>query len=274
MQRQRIVVLGAGYVGRAVAASAAQAGHEVWAVRRAAVTEAGGGVQWCRGDVTTGHIEGLPAALDVVVLTIAPGASGNYDTVYPPAAAAALVLARATGAARVVYTSSTGVYGGRDGVWVAEASPRRGAGAGNDALRRAEDVLLESGFPMHVLRVAGIYGPGRDPRSRFRDAQALAQRGEYWVNLAHRDDIVAAVRHVSGGAAAQRILNVSDGTPAQAAEICRWLARADGLDGAALHFTNDATPARNDQRVSNAALVSTGWRASYPSFREGFSTGC
>ena len=269
---QRIAVLGAGYVGGALARAAAAAGHEVWAVRRADVSGVGDGVHWRRGDVTSGEIDGLPAALDAVVLTVAPGGAG-YDAVYPPAAAHALALARASAAQRVVYTSSTGVYGGRDGVWVDEASARNGVGESNVALIAAEDVLLAGDVPTCVLRVAGIYGPGRDPRGRFRDASQLAQRGTAWVNLAHRDDVVSAVLHALAHGGPTRALNVSDGTPVQAAEVCRWLVSESGGDVSALQFTSDAAPARNDQRVSNAALLREGWQPTYPSFRDGFARG-
>lgn len=269
----RIAVLGAGYIGSAFATAAVRAGHAVWAVRRAAVDDTGDGVHWCRGDVTTGRIDGLPAALDAIVLSVAVGGSARYDDVYPPAAAHAVALARATGAHRIVYTSSTGVYGGRDGAWVDEASPRLGRGEGNAALVRAEDLLLGSGLPVHVLRIAGIYGPGRDPRGRFRDASALAQRGTVWVNLAHRDDIVAALLLAVGGQGVPAVANVADGTPVQGADICRWLVAQAGGDPAALQFTSDAPAARNDQRVRTALLVQAGWAPRHPSFREGFTTG-
>jgi hypothetical protein len=59
----------------------------------------------------------------------------------------------------------------------------------------------------------------------------------------------------------------------RAAQVARWLAEVEGRDPAALVFGNDATRSRNDQRVSNAALVATGWTPQYPSFRESFTRG-
>jgi nucleoside-diphosphate-sugar epimerase len=217
----------------------------------------------------------MPAALDGVVLAVAPsGPADSYDRTYPPAARAALALARASGAQAVIYTSSTGVYGGRDGAWMTEASPRAGDGPGNAALRAAEDALQESGMPgVTVLRVAGIYGPGRDPRGRFVDSARLPMRGEYWVNMAHQHDIVAAIVGSVEHAGPPRVLNVADGTPTRAADIARWLAAVRGADPAALAFTDSGAPSRSNQRIANAALVATGWRARYPSFREGFTSG-
>lgn len=271
----RVAVLGAGYIGSAVASDAARDGHRVWAVRRSAIPSTEDGVTWLRGDLGAAPITGMPEALDAVVLTVAPSsAADGYDATYPPAAAAALALARATNARALIYTSSTGVYGGRNGEWVDETSPRAGAGDGNRALIAAEDLLLGADWNgVTILRVAGIYGPGRDPRMRMRNAQALAQRGEYWTNLAHRDDIVAAVLHVATTAPDARVRNVSDGSPTRAADVARWLTAAAGGAAESLVFGNDQQRSRNDQRVSNAALLASGWAPRYPSFREGFTSG-
>lgn len=272
---RRIAVLGAGYIGSALAATASAQGHTVWAVRRSAVEVPAAGVHWLRGDVAAGAVDGLPEALDAVILTVAPShGTGTYDTTYPPSVRGALALARATGARSLLYTSSTGVYGGRDGAWVTESSARRGDGAGNAALIAAEDILLDSGQPgTSVLRVAGIYGPGRDPRGRMRNPAMLPERGEYWTNLAHRDDIVAAALHVLRLPDAPAVLNVADGTPTMAADVTRWLTAEAGGNPDALTFGNDDSRSRNNQRVSNALLLGTGWSPIYPSFREGFSRG-
>ncbi|HYW31699.1 MAG TPA: NAD(P)H-binding protein [Gemmatimonas sp.] len=275
MQRHaRIAVLGAGYVGSALARAARKRGDDVWAVRRTPRSGKEDGVHWISGDLTAGRIHELPDQLDAVVLTVAPGGAGDYDATYPPAAQAAVALARASGARSLVYTSSTGVYGGRDGEWVTEASERRGAGPGNDALRAAEDIVMTSGLPRStVLRVAGIYGPGRDPRPRMMDAALLPERGEYWSNLAHREDIIAGILHTIGLREAPLVMNLSDGAPTLAADVARWLATQRGEDPDMLVFGNDAQRSRNNQRVSNARLVGTGWTPRYPTYREGFAHG-
>ncbi len=271
----RIAVLGAGYVGGALAHAASRREHDVWAVRRTVTDGTTDGVRWVRGDLTTDAVHGLPDTLDVVVLAVAPsrGADG-YAGTYPPAARAAVALATRSGARRLLYTSSTGVYGGRDGAWVSEESPRDGGGESNDALKAAEDIVLASGAALPtVLRVAGICGPGRDPRARMMAAESLPQRGEYWVNLAHRDDIVSALLHLMTVTTAPPVLNCSDGNPARAADIARFLVAQTGADAGQLRFTNDSTRSRNDQRVSSAALQATGWTPRYPSFRESLTTG-
>ncbi len=274
----RIAVLGAGYIGMAAARACAAAGAAVWAVNRSP-RAAGGGITPVVGDLASGSLtcespRGLPGALDAVILAVAPGGGDGYEATYPPAARAAVAVARASGARAVVYTSSTGVYGGRDGVPVDESTPRAGEGPGNRALIAAEDILLGAGLTgVTVLRVAGIYGPGRDPQARFAQPGLLPLRGEYWVNFAHRDDIVTAITGGLGYTGAPRVLNVADGAPETAAAIARWCAAARGIDPASLVFSGEGTPSRSNQRVVNAALAATGWRPQYPSFREGFASG-
>lgn len=271
---RRIAVLGAGYVGTAVARALVAAGDTVWAVRRTA-RPTNDGITWLAGDLATGAVEGLPGQLDAVILSVAPsGGTDRYEDTYPPAARTALAIATATGARALGYTSSTGVYGEQDGGWVEESTPRRGAGQGNGALIEAEDTLLQSGRPgVTVLRVAGIYGPGRDPRGRYARPEMLPRRGQYWTNLAHQADIVSAILHALPYARAPRALNVSDGHPALAADVARWCAAERGINPDTLVFENDSPLGRSNQRVSNAALRATGWEPQFPSFREGFSHG-
>jgi len=264
-----IAVLGAGYVGMAAAAALAGAGARAWAVARRP-NEAPPGVTCLAADLGAGPPAGLPARLDAIVLTVGGGAADTYAATYPPAARAAVALAEATAARSLVYTSSTGVYGGKNGEWVDERSPRSGSGPGHAALCEAEDLLLSSGLAgVTVLRVAGIYGPGRTICPRYADPSRLPLRGGCWVNLAHRDDIVAAIRLALGHRGAPRVLNVCDGAPATAAEVARWCAGSRGEDPDALVFSCDDPPSRSNQRVSPATLAGLGWRPRYGSFRDG-----
>lgn len=269
----RVAVLGAGYLGQAIADAAAAAGAEVWAVRRNPPRETSS-IHWLAADVAAGDLDALPARLDLLVLTVAPGAGSSYASTYLPAARRALELARRSDIPALVYTSSTGVYGGEGGAWVDEESPRAGGGEGSAVLIEAEDLLLQSGRAgVTILRVAGIYGPGRDPRARYAMSSRLPMRGEYWVNLAHRDDIVSAVQQVAAWRGAPRALNCADGSPTRAADIARWVAEQRGIDPATLGFGNESERSRSNQRVSSAALRGAGWSPRFPSFREGFTDG-
>jgi nucleoside-diphosphate-sugar epimerase len=262
----RVAILGAGTVGLTVARLLIARGDQVLAVRRTPQPPEPH-LTWLTADLQHLMPSDVPGPLDAVVLCVAPSGSDTYGSTYPPAVRTALALA----AKHLVYTSSTGVYGGREGESMTETSPRRG---GPPELLEAEDLLLTSQHSgITVLRVAGLYGPGRDPRGRYRDAARLPNGGEHWVNLVHHHDVASAILQVLPWTGAPRVLNLSDGSPTLAREVCRHLAQVEGRDPKSLTFPPTAPSARSNQRIDTTALRSTGWSPRYPSFREGFAHG-
>ncbi|MDR0901658.1 MAG: NAD-dependent epimerase/dehydratase family protein [Opitutaceae bacterium] len=198
----------------------------------------------------------------------------------------------------LVYTSSTSVYPQTGGAVVDEDAPCDARAAGSGGGERAfgtgtthdehAALLLEAerlALAMHaegaaravtVLRLAGIYGPGRH---RLLDelragADELPGRGDYFLNLVHRDDAAGAIWAAFSRAAARRILNIADDSAATRGEICGWLARQLGrpaprFSGVAAGGRRAALP--NRLVASHRAREQLGWRPSYPTFREGFA---
>jgi nucleoside-diphosphate-sugar epimerase len=273
------LLLGAGYVGTALARTLAAAGDHVVAVRRRGASgDAMPGVTWLAGDARAPEtLRDLPARADTVVLTAAPTGDRGDDHAgtYPPLARAGLTLARRLGAGVVAYTSSTGVYGRTDGAWVPEDTPCQPRSPESRALVDAESVLLAAGdVRPAVLRVAGIYGPGRTAMARFRDPSRLAARGEYFTNFAHRDDIVAALMTVLAHAEAPSVCNCADGAALTALEVSRVVHALEGRPWPVpLVFADDAATGvpRSNQRVPAERLRALGWTPRYPSVREGFA---
>jgi nucleoside-diphosphate-sugar epimerase len=264
----RVVILGAGTIGLQLARRLIDRGDEVVAVRRAPGS-AQPGLTWLAADLQRFDAGLITGPVDAVVLTIAPGAGDSYAATYPPAARTAVELARRHGARQLIYTSSTGVYGEREGGVVTEESPRRGGPA---ELLDAEDLLLGAGLAgTTVFRVAGLYGPGRDPRPRYRDPALLPSGGRHWVNLVHHEDVAAALEHALAWSGPPRVLNLSDGAPTLARDVCLNLAAVEGRSPETLVFPETAPSARSNQRVDVTALRASGWAPKYPSFREGFS---
>lgn len=131
---------------------------------------------------------------------------------------------------RIVYVGTSGVYGDCGGDWVAEDRPP--CPDTDRAHRRlaAERALMQWSETGVILRVAGIYGPGRLPIERVRERRPVLAAAEApWTNRIHVDDLVAtllaaATRGWPGGA-----YNVADGAPAKAGALERELARQLGL---------------------------------------------
>lgn len=268
-----VAILGAGYVGMALARALADRGYEVYAVRRSP-QHALPGVWAVYGDLTRpDEITELPPRVDHFVLCVAPGIGrgDDYERTYLAGADGAVVLALRHGARSLLYTSSTAVYGVTDGSWVTEASPLQARSPRGRVLIAAEQHLSTFEGPVILLRVTGIYGPGRSAVKRYARIEDLPACGESWVNLVHREDLVGAITHLLKLPPARRVLNCSDGPPARAIDIARWLAKQRGTPlPAHIKFTRPDARPRSNQRVDSCALRALGWRPHYPSFREGF----
>lgn len=135
---------------------------------------------------------------------------------------------------RVVYISTTGVYGDCGGAWVDESWPPRPLTARSrrrlDAEQRLQDWAATSGGELVILRVAGIYGPDRLPLERIRAGQpVIAPEESPWSNRIHADDLVEICLAALERAPAGAIYNVSDGQPSTMTDYFDRIAAAAGL---------------------------------------------
>ncbi len=156
---------------------------------------------------------------------------------------------------RLVYLGTTGVYGDCGGDWVDETRPP--APAADRAHRRwdAEDTLRawsrESGAELILLRVAGIYGPGRLPLERLRQGLPLVREEEApWSNRIHITDLVEACVAAMERGAAGAIYNVCDGHPTTMTDYFLRVADAAGLPRPPL------IPLREAAREVSAGMMS------------------
>jgi nucleoside-diphosphate-sugar epimerase len=271
------LIAGAGYVGGALAAQLAREGHEVIAIRRnlAALPAT---VRGLAIDLTRPYT--LPADLppiDTVVLAL--GAGGRTPEAYTAAyVEAPRLLVAALDAAghrphRCVYTSSTGVFHQRGGAVVDETSPAVPTGFSGQALLAGEAVLAASGQPWTVLRLAGIYGPGR--ASLIGDVRTGTARYNptrpHWSSLIHRDDAVNAIALLLLELRDPEPLYLGvDTEPVPRETIIRWLCGRLGTDPDTLADPELPALTRGDKRCSCNRLLGAGMVFRYPSFREGY----
>ncbi|MDM7322697.1 MAG: SDR family oxidoreductase [Gammaproteobacteria bacterium] len=135
---------------------------------------------------------------------------------------------------RIVYISTSGVYGDCGGAWVDETRP---VNPGNDRSRRRVDAELQltdfaarHAIPLVILRVPGIYGPGRLPLSRIRRGDpVVCPRYAPWSNRIHADDLAAIAVRAAQDDAQSGIYNVSDDQPSSMTDYFYRLAEAAGL---------------------------------------------
>lgn len=299
---RRALILGAGWLGEALAAEWSGRGVAVTTVSRSprAVPSARTAArQHIACDLATiGNVRdpasdiGLPQAFadhDVVVAMVAPnsGRGDDHVSTYPSCARGAVRIAKTIGARALCWISSTGVYGYQDGREVTEASPRSATGGGNLALSDAEDAILAAAAPslaVGVLRVAGLYGPGRDPAPRYRNPHTLAGRGGHYLNLAWQSDVVRAIEYwlaaamasldapEKGSARVPHVLNVADGAPITLAECTRLVAEAEGrapVEVPPAPGGRELPPLRSNQRIRVDALRALGWEPEVPNLQAG-----
>jgi len=182
----------------------------------------------------------------------------------------------------VGYLSTTGVYGDWQGAEVDEESELRGAKGRNRRRIEAEAAWLalhaDKGLPVHVFRLAGIYGPGRSALDQVRagSARRVDKPGHLFSRI-HVDDIAATLEASMARPRPGRIYNVCDDEPAPAAEVtahaCRLLGvepppliplQAAELSPMALSFWED------NRLVSNRRLrEELGVALAYPNYRAG-----
>jgi nucleoside-diphosphate-sugar epimerase len=160
---------------------------------------------------------------DVLLVSIPPGNSGD-----PALAAFADVLA--AGHRRIIYLSTIGVYGDHAGSWVDEATPPLAVFDRTRMRLAAEQAWMDTGSGnVAILRLAGIYGPGRNALVTLRTgtARRIIKPGQVF-NRIHVDDIasaiMAAVRHQGGG-----IFNVCDDEPAPPQDVIAYAAQLMGV---------------------------------------------
>ena len=202
MTTRALAVVGTGWLGGAVVADCAGAGWDVLATYRGAGTreqiiQAGARpVPLDLPEETGAFLAQLPARWPVL-MTLPPGGRRLGAAATPRYLALLEALAPALAGRHVIYTSSTGVYGDARGP-TDEHCPRAPATDSGRAVAAAEDWLSERCYRLTILRLAGLYGPGRHP-GRFYGGRPdrPIPAADAPVNLVHRADAVAAVRAVA-----------------------------------------------------------------------------
>jgi len=182
---------------------------------------------------------------------------------------------------KFVYTSSTSVYGQTDGALMKETSPTEPASETGKVLVEAEKLLLgamaERKFPAVILRVAGIYGPGRGHLflQYLRNEAKIAGQGERLINMIQRDDLVGIIIAALKNGRPGEIYNAVDDEPVAQVHFFRWLSETLGKwmpPFAAELEDGDRKRGVTNKKVSNRRLkMELGYQFKYPTFRQGYT---
>jgi nucleoside-diphosphate-sugar epimerase len=280
----QVLIIGCGYVGMALASQLLRMGHVVFGLRRSPTSaEMLPGLKWLTGDVTRADtLRLIPQAFDWVVYCVSSshGTASDYQAVYLEGTRNVLHWLAAAPPRKFVYTSSTGVYAQNDGSIVDESSATIPLNDTSRILLATESTLLNNAqaktIPAVILRVAGIYGPGRGYwlRTFLKGAAEFEATGERWLNMIHRDDVAGAISAALEQGTPGQIYNASDSEPAQLLTVFQWLAATLERPMPRLVAEPADSPAKRgvtNKRISNRKLRETcGWNPRYPTFREGY----
>lgn len=277
------LIFGCGYLGLRVAELWQQAGDTVYAVTRSADRAAefrDRGLVPIIADICRPDSLGDLPRVDTVLFAVGYDRSSAQTIAQVYVGGLTNTLqALSESVQKFIYTSSTGVYGQADGCWVDETDVCHPTRPGGVACIEAERALLDHplGRRSVILRLAGIYGPGRIPRvKQLQSGQAIAAPSEGYLNLIHVDDaarvVLAAEARAPGGA----VYCVSDGQPVVRREYYERLARLTGSPPPTFAPPPPDSPASqragSSKRVRNERMLrDLHVRLVYPSYREGLA---
>ncbi len=275
----RLMIFGAGFSGLAIARE--MHGRAVWAggstrsqARFAALEQAGLSPFLFDGETLSDPLRQHLRSVTHLVQSIAPDDSGD-----PLLRLAGEDLRRLMPDLRwAAYLSTVGVYGDHEGRWVDEETrcrPVSRRSIWRDAaekcwLRRSEEMDL----PITVLRLSGIYGPGRNAFVNLQAGKArrIVKPGQVF-NRIHVDDIAGACLHLAAREAAG-IWNVSDDLPAPPQDVVLFASQLMGVEPPPeIEFEDaDLSPMGRSfygevKRVSNEKLKVSGYTFRYPDYR-------
>ncbi|WP_417765253.1 SDR family oxidoreductase [Spongiibacter tropicus] len=275
-EQKRLLIVGCGDIGSGVAEHFLQRGWQVQGLRRQ-TDKLPEGVSGIAADLSDPEsLAALPPlSADYVLMTLTPASytEDGYQRIFERAMSA-LLAAISPAPKRLLFVSSSGVYGQREHEWVDEDSPTEPPRFAGKSLLRGEQLALGSGTPCSVVRFTGIYGPGRfQMLKKVHNGECAPTEPLHYSNRIHRDDCVGFLCHLleraDAGEALEACYLASDDEPVAIQEVQRWL--ADQLD---VPYEQGGAPiARTgSKRCANRRLRESGYELRYPNYQKGFAT--
>lgn len=219
------------------------------------------------------------------LFTVYPGIRQIVDSVPPvrtsqdPAAGVKnlVTVVRGKPIEKVIYLSTTGVFGVRDGSIVTEETPAKPWNVQGEARWLSEQAYRAGGVPLTALRLPAIYGSDRGLLFSIRSGSyRLVGTGESWTNRIHVDDLARIIHRAFEQTELPPILCVSDDEPAQARDVARFICSREGLPMPGYVSEEDVLKGGgytmlSNQRVQNSLMKKVlGLSLQYPTYREGF----
>ena len=279
-----LFVFGLGFSGRTIAERHIGRGHHVAGTVRSSsksqiLSAAGITTRVFGPDGGDDVIAADIARSDALLLSVPPGTSGD-----PVLATYTQQIAAAPNLRWIGYLSTIGVYGNHDGAWIDEQTPATPTNARSIERAQAEQAWLAFGAasnkPVHIFRLAGIYGPGQSQLVQLArgTAKRIVKPGQVF-NRIHVEDIARTVEASFARPRAGAIYNVTDDEPAPpqdvvtfAASLCSIAPPPEiSLDDAGLTEMGRSFYAESKRVRNNLLRDELGVTLAYPTYREGLT---
>jgi nucleoside-diphosphate-sugar epimerase len=267
----KVLIIGCGDLGTAVAQQLVQSGLQVIGVRRNAFVI--DGVLMIQADITQPDTLEPLRAIQPEILVYCVAAEAQMDAAYKAAYVDGLRHVLATqinnsNLKHVFFVSSTRVYGQNTDTLLDESILAIPADFGGERLLEAEALLQSLTCPATTLRLSGIYGPRRLRMINLAQSPERWPHQNSWSNRIHRDDaaafIVFLIQQVLAGTTPQACYVVTDSQPVTQYEVLNWIAAKLGV------APQTIPAAAGGKRLSNQAMLATGFQLQYPTYQAGY----
>lgn len=275
----RLLIAGYGDLGMRVAHRVLQdPTNHVWGLRRTRPDNLDKmlGLSWFQADLSNPEsMKNLPAGMTHILFSAAPNArtESDYRAVYFDGLRNVVQSAYSSALKRVLFISSTAVYGEHGDEWVNEETPVNPKNFNGRVLLEAEQWLSSFGREHALttlnLRLSGIYGPGRMALlEKLKLGQVGAPpSGAHWSNRIHVDDAAAAIVHLMGFEHPLSTYLITDSTPLPMRTLYEVLAQQVG---GPIPTISESPAFVGSKRLSNAKLRETGFVFQWPDSRDGY----
>lgn len=278
MSAPSVLIAGCGDVGSRLASRLLAQGWTVYGLRRS-VARLPAGVTGIAGDLFDANCPNAWPTSPIDYLVYSAAATDHDEAGYRAAYVDGLrnVLSwlkqHGQKPKRLVFVSSSSVYGQQQGEWVDESSATQATGYSSRLMLEAEHLALHSGIPASVVRLTGIYGPGREwLLTQVRQGYRVVVEPPLYGNRIHVDDAAGLLAYLvqadARGVALDECYIGVDDAPAPLAEVVAWLREYLGVT----QWSAEASVRRaGSKRCSNARARALGWVPRYASYREGYA---
>ena len=267
---KNILIIGGGYIGLELHRQLEQTGLEADLIKRTPIPVT-------RGQVLLKDIS-RPFVLDkkyhIVFYLVSPDHSSEaaYQKAYVNGVEESLAaLNPLSEGARFLFCSSTAVYSENSGGLVNEESGLSQAHFRQEFLLKGEQLIRDSHFQPVILRLSGIYGPGRERLYQAaRHGQLTRKPGTIISNRIHQFDCAASMIHLAFQENPAPLYNISDCSPTDYNQLINWLAKKTNHK-TPVPDNPDKNPGRlSNKRICNQRLLNSGYRFRFPDYRSGF----